>query len=93
MHELPGNAVPYAKTKVFSEVTLLEKLLNEHDTKAGTRAVINVIEGSLDYVILDGEKETIKLSPNLPGIVSPQIKHFLRPDGPVQVYVEFYKEE
>lgn len=93
MKSLPGNVVSYTKTKIFTEETIPEKLTKEHDTKDGTWAVIHVVEGRLNYTILGETEETVELTPDKPGVVSPGEKHFIRPDGPVKVCLEFYREE
>ena len=88
--EMPENFAPYRRTTEFNEETLPKSLRNDHSTKPGVWAKINVIEGKLIYRV-DALDARFELSPGTPGIVIPQIEHKLEPIGAVRLFVEFYK--
>ena len=91
MHELPQGLAPYSRTQEFDQDTLPAALQKEHRTKAGTWAVIHVLEGTLLYRILDPLSETV-LTPERRGVVVPEQPHEVHPQGPVRLYLEFYAE-
>ena len=91
MKTLPPNAVPYQRTREFSEATVPAGLLRRHTTKPGVWARIQVLEGSLRYRILEPVREEHVLSPEQPGVVEPEVPHEVEPQGPVRFFVEFLR--
>tara|TARA_B110000014_G_C19739301_1_gene385710 strand:- start:244 stop:519 length:276 start_codon:yes stop_codon:yes gene_type:complete len=91
MKNIPSNVSPYKKTPVFTENTVPAGLLNDHNTKEGVWGKIVIESGLLEYTIQEPEYEIIQLSPNKHGVVEPLIKHHIKPLGPVNFYVEFYR--
>ncbi|HEY9706455.1 MAG TPA: DUF1971 domain-containing protein, partial [Allocoleopsis sp.] len=67
------------QTAIFNQNTIPTGLLNQHTTKAGTWAKINVISGKLHYQILTTPPENHILTPTFSGIVEPQIPHQVEP--------------
>lgn len=92
MESLPDNVYAYKKTPEFNQDTVPAGLLSAHQTKEGTWGLIVVLEGKLEYRILEPEPETILLHKSLPGVVEPTILHEVEPVGEVRFYVEFYRE-
>ncbi len=90
MHELPQGLAPYSRSPEFNQDTLPASLQNGHRTKAGTWALIHVLEGSLLYRILEPLSETV-LTPGRPGVVRPEEPHEVHPRGPVRLYLEFLR--
>lgn len=89
---LPENAKPYRRTDEFTEATTPAGLLRAHTTKAGTWALIHVLEGRLAYRITDPRRlasETVLTPDTPPGVVEPTVLHQVEPLGPVRFYVEF----
>lgn len=80
---------PYPSTPVFDEVTLPAALRSQHETKPGVWAVIRVLQGALRCTILDPHSEHV-LTPDSPGLVEPQQKHFVTPVGAMKCQVDFY---
>jgi tellurite resistance-related uncharacterized protein len=80
---------PYRSTPVFDENTLPAALRAAHNTKAGVWGVIRVLEGELRYTILEPPSEQV-LTPDNPGLVLPEQKHFVTPLSPMRCQVEFY---
>ena len=91
MKTLPSGAVAYKRTPVFTSETTPEALLHDHRTKAGTWGLIQVERGTLQYTI-EG-KESHILTPGSPGVVEPQVTHYVTPLGDVAFFVEFYREQ
>ena len=92
MKTLPPNVVAYRKTPVFTQDTVPKALLNRHFTQEGSWAKIWVTFGQLAYRILTDTPEEHTLTPDLAGIVEPQVPHQVEPLGSVEFYVEFYRE-
>jgi tellurite resistance-related uncharacterized protein len=80
---------PYRSTPVFDQDSLPAALRAEHDTKSGVWGVIRILEGRLLYTVLDPPSEQV-LTPDTPGLVLPQQKHFVTPLGPMRMRVDFY---
>jgi tellurite resistance-related uncharacterized protein len=80
---------PYKTTPVFTETTLPAALRADHNTKAGVWAVIRVLSGRLRLHIA-GDGSTVDLSPDWPGIVQPEQKHWVEAVGAMSMRVEFY---
>ena len=91
MKKLPPEVSAYKRTPEFTRETVPGGLLSAHQTKAGTWGLIVVLEGTLEYRILEPEPQTIQLTENLPGVVEPTILHEVEPRGEVRFYVEFYR--
>ena len=91
MKSLPPDLVPYQRTREFSELTLPDALRHRHATKPGVWGRISVLEGSLRYRILEPAPEEHTLTPQLLGVVEPEIPHEVEPLGKVRFYVEFLR--
>lgn len=88
---LPDNAQPYKRTPVFTETTLPARFLHSHSTKPGAWAVIHVEQGRLLYSVpSQGHEE--ELSPDVPGIIEPEVEHTVKPLGVAAFFVEFWRE-
>jgi len=91
MNLLPDNVSPYKRTPEFTELTVPKGLLKDHQTKEGVWGKIVILEGNLEYTILEPEIEVIELSKIKHGVVEPKILHHIKPLGKVSFYVEFYR--
>jgi len=90
MNGLPADVEAYGRSPEFNEDTLPAALRRQHNTKAGTWALIHVLEGLLTYRIYDPPSEEL-LEPGKPGIVRPQQLHEVEPaTTPMRMFVEFY---
>ena len=87
----PPVALPYKRTPVFDEHTLPAGLRKEHRTKPGVWGVIRVLEGRVRYEVLAPASEVI-LDADHPGLILPDVPHFVEPLGPMQMLVEFFKQ-
>ena len=87
---IPKTCTPYKRTPVFTEKTVPAGILNDHATKAGVWGLLTVLEGSLEYVVPSrGFRETI--TPDSQAVIEPEVLHHVKPLGPVQFFVEFWR--
>jgi tellurite resistance-related uncharacterized protein len=91
MQSLPSHVCAYKKTKLFDQDNIPKAILNKHSTKKEVWGKIVVTTGRLLYVISEHNNEEHVLSPDLNGIVEPEVEHYVKPMGDVEFYVEFYK--
>ena len=91
MKALPEGVSSYKRTPEFTEQTVPAGLLKDHQTKEGVWGKIVILEGTLEYTIIEPELEVIQLNESRHGVVEPTILHHIKPLGPVRFYVEFQK--
>ncbi len=91
MKTLLNSLVAYKKTPEFTEETVPSGLLKDHQTKEGVWGKIVILEGKLEYTIIEPELEVVELSVSNHGVVEPTILHHIKPLGKVRFYVEFYR--
>ena len=91
MSELPQGLVAYRRTPVFTETTVPVGLRTRHQTKTGVWGKLVVTEGRLRFRRLEPPAETI-LDPAHPAVIAPEEPHEVETVGPVQFFVEFYRE-
>lgn len=84
-------AVPYRSTPVFDQDTLPAALRRRHSTKAGVWGVLRMIEGRLKLTYLEPAR-TMLLEPGTPALLEPGQEHFVTPDGPMKMQIDFYDE-
>jgi tellurite methyltransferase len=89
--ELPDAFAPYKRTREFAAHSIPDGLLRDHTTARGVWGVIHVVAGRLRYIVEPPLAGTHVLDPEHPGIVVPEVRHRVAPDGAVRFYVEFYK--
>lgn len=89
--ELPDAMHHYKSTPVFNSENLPMALQRAHLTKPGVWAQIHAIFGGLEYVVLEPINRQFKILPGSPGIVLPEVPHFIKPKGQVLVQVAFFK--
>ncbi|WP_256735169.1 DUF3565 domain-containing protein [Variovorax sp. dw_954] len=87
--ELPEDFVPYKQTPVFTEQTVPAALRKDHSTRKGVWARIHVLEGRLRYRVPAWNVDTV-LTPDLPGVVVPEVLHSVEPLDSVRFRVEFH---
>jgi tellurite resistance-related uncharacterized protein len=91
MKQLPNNVAPYKRTPEFTEENVPAGLLSAHQTKESVWGKIVILEGKLQYTILEPEQEVVILDESLYGVVEPTILHEVKPLGKVRFYVEFHR--
>ena len=92
MKTLPANVRATKRTPEFTEASIPAGLLRDHATKPGVWGVIHVLDGELEYHILEPIQEYHTLRPGMQGIVEPAMKHQVAAPGTVRFYVEFHAE-
>ncbi|MEO8602677.1 MAG: DUF3565 domain-containing protein [bacterium] len=88
--ELPSHFVAYKRTATFDQDSVPAGLRKDHATKAGVWARIVVERGRLRYHV-EALGQVFELSPELAGIVVPEVPHHVEPRGAVSFHVEFYR--
>lgn len=91
MNLLPFNVTRYKCTPEFTEITVPKGLLKDHKTKEGVWGRIVVVEGYLEYTILEPSLEVVELNPGKHGVVEPTVLHYINPLGKVRFYIEFLR--
>lgn len=88
MKTLPSHLLAYRRTPVFNNETIPRGLLHDHRTKEGTWGLIHVERGTLQFNI---EGKEFILTPDSPGVIEPEVSHFVTPIGDVSFFIEFYR--
>ena len=91
MKPLPTEAIAYKQTPIFTQATVPDALQNRHSTKPEVWGKICVLSGQLSYYILPEPSETHILTPESPGVIEPQIPHYVTLMDDVEFFVEFYR--
>ncbi len=89
--ELPAQVAPYKRTADFDQTTLPDGLRKDHTTKPGVWGVIHVLAGRLRYIVEPPLAREQVLEPGVLGIVPPEVRHRVVPDGDVRFFVEFHR--
>lgn len=89
MKTIPNHVSAYSTSPVFTEDTIPDRLRHDHHTKDETWAEIHVEEGVLLYYI-DDANEPERLTPERFGVIEPNVRHRVEPEGAVKFYIEFY---
>ena len=92
MPALPAGAREYKRTATFHEGNVPAGLLRNHQTKAGTWALIVIEAGQLGYTI-ESPLSTFLLTPQLTGVIAPTVPHRVTLLGPVGFHLEFLECE
>lgn len=86
----PETLKPYRRTREFTQDTVPDGLRQEHNTRAGVWAKIHVLEGCLRYEV--GARSWRLTPEGPPGLIEPEVRHRVAPEGAVRFFVEFYRE-
>ena len=81
--------LPYQSTPVFDAKTLPTAFRKAHQTKAGVWGRLDVLSGSVRYVI-EGNNAQCILQAGDYIIIRPQQLHHVEPIGSMQMQVSFY---
>lgn len=90
--EIPDGYEQYKQTPVFNNQTLPRGLRASHTTKKGVWAQIHMKKGSLTYVVEEPLRCEFDLTPDQPGIVVPQVPHYLQLEEDMEVSVSFWRK-
>lgn len=89
--ELPDGLAAYKRTPDFDERSIPAGLRADHATKPGVWGVIQVVAGRLHYVVEPPLARALVLDPTTPGIVVPEVRHRVAPEGAVRFFVTFHR--
>mmetsp|Transcript_85027 Transcript_85027/g.245562 ORF Transcript_85027/g.245562 Transcript_85027/m.245562 type:complete len:162 (+) Transcript_85027:74-559(+) len=93
--QLPKDAYCYKENKRWTEETFPKGFLVSHNTKAGVWGELEVLSGSLRFVILDGKEGEVLATREIPagarGVVEPRQYHRVDLAGPVEATLRFYR--
>lgn len=87
---IPGKLSLYKKTKVFSNETVPEALKKNHKIIPGSWGRLVIQEGEL-ILKFNNKNESFLITKTRPGIIEPEVMHFIELKGKVSFYIEFYK--
>lgn len=88
MKTLPVGIESYAQSPHFTSTTVPAKLLSVHDLKAGTWGQLNVLNGTVTYIVF-GQTDGVQISAGDIHIVPPEEKHFITVSEGVEFFIEF----
>jgi len=88
--ELPPGLSLTGSSRFFDEKTIPPPLLESHTLSEGKWAVIVLLEGSVWYVDLERNEETL-ISSKEKYVVAPNAPHKLRIEEPMSCRIDFYK--
>ncbi|GGC44580.1 hypothetical protein GCM10011371_34980 [Novosphingobium marinum] len=83
-------STPYKSTPRFNEETLPDAIRTAHSTKAGVWGVLVVEAGSV-RLIFHEPRQVLTVSPGSPATIPPEALHHVETDGPMIMYVDFYR--
>jgi tellurite resistance-related uncharacterized protein len=86
---IPTDAVKYSQSPVFTQDTIPDALVHDHQTKVGVWGRIVVHEGALIYV--RNEKPAQKIIAGASATIWPDEPHKVTPYGNVTFQVEFFR--
>ncbi len=91
--EWPDGAVAYRRTREFDQDTLPAGFLASHATKRGVWGRIHVLAGALRYVIDAPIERSFLIEAGCSGVIVPEVRHRVEPQGQVRFLVEFSRVE
>jgi hemoglobin len=81
--------MPYRSTPVFNTETLPPALRKAHSTKAGVWGRLDILSGSVRYVIEENNTQVVLCAGDYV-IIQPQQMHHVEPVGAIQMQIHFY---
>lgn len=82
----------YKSTPQFDEKTLPLAIRQAHSTKAGVWGLLVVEKGEVRLIFHEPRRE-IPVRPGKPAKIPPQSVHHVETAEPMQMHVEFFREE
>ncbi|PRQ07571.1 DUF3565 domain-containing protein [Enhygromyxa salina] len=89
MPRRPPCATMYKQTPEYDETTIPAGLLRSHRLRGGAWGEIEVIAGTVEYVLEDEDNLTFALRPGVLGIVAPERPHHIALGPSARVRVRF----
>eukprot|EP00804_Cyclotella_cryptica_P005939 CCRYP_000205-RA/>CCRYP_000205-RA protein AED:0.18 eAED:0.18 QI:108/1/1/1/1/1/3/3506/172 len=96
MPVMPKDVVKYSQVPkvgtVFTATTIPSGLLKQHNTKKGTWGIIRVLQGQLEYSIIEPERSTHILDKDNHGVIEPTRLHHVKAlSSDLEFVVEFWR--
>jgi len=90
--EMPAGYAPYQRTATFTQTSVPQGLLRQHQTKTGVWALVHVSSGSLEFWERSGSGETLQgVAAGQTATICPGVEHRVAPLGEVEFFVEFWR--
>jgi tellurite methyltransferase len=90
--EMPAGYAPYRHTATFTQASVPQGLLHQHQTKPGVWALVHVSSGCLEFCERTGSGETRReVAAGQTATIRPNVEHRVAPLGEVEFYVEFWR--
>ena len=89
--ELPDGFVAFHRTPVLTEESVPRQLRSAHATKPGTWGLLEVLSGSLVYVIEGDPERRTTLAAGEQVRIAPEVRHHVDLVGRVAFTVEFFR--
>lgn len=90
--EFPEGLIAFSRTPEFTKETIPPGLQASHTTKVGVWGRIHVLEGLLRYCIPQEPPREFLLDAEHDGIIAPELPHFVKAEGELRFYVEFFRK-
>ena len=91
MTGFPEGLTKYSETPLFTAESVPDTLLKAHATKDGVWGKLQVLEGSLHYIVLGPPDSRSLVAAGEQGVIEPTVPHHLELAGPVAFKVAFYR--
>ncbi|MEM7198885.1 MAG: DUF1971 domain-containing protein [Planctomycetota bacterium] len=88
---LPPDAEPVGQSPEFTQDSVPDALLTEHQTAAGRWALLEVLAGALSFVdLVDHESRRVDTGQSV--VIEPERPHKVSVQGAVRFRLSFFKE-
>ncbi|MEO6772557.1 MAG: DUF3565 domain-containing protein [Kofleriaceae bacterium] len=88
--ELPADAIVFERTAELTATTTPAALLRDHTTKSGVWGKLQVVAGSLQYLVEPPLACELVVDPGHPAIIVPEVRHRMVPSFDARFFIEFY---
>ncbi len=88
---LPDDVEPHGKTRLFTNDTVPDALLNHHDLQAGKWGLLTVEAGTVSFFRQGDTEPLAVIAPGKPFVILPEEIHYVRVSEDAKFFVEFYK--
>lgn len=89
--DMPTDAKRYARSLDFNHQTVPEKLLSEHNLKAGTWGMLCVDKGEVRYFRAGCDTPDVILRSGDLHVIPTQQMHFIQVGENAKFYIEFWR--
>ncbi len=90
--QMPAGFEAYGRSPDFTPETLPARLQSAHSTKAGTWALIHVLEGEVLYQLEPPYRGERRAGAGETVVIEAEVPHHVAFTQPGRLYVEFYRK-